>query len=178
MEKWIFQVLQSLFILNLSILNSFASEKSHNYQIKDIQIISRIPNEDWGRAREFISQPDWSAWLRNRRLQLDHWMHSNNEEHDKSVGWMHDYVQAESGRFIPWSPESAAPLATDTKRLAAWRAHVRSYNIAQIREAARIFRLTGDARYLAWARSQLNAYAANYGFVAQIGYTGCLAEGL
>lgn len=44
----------------------------------------------------------------------------------------------------------------------AWAANVRETNILRMQTAARLYRLTGDARYADWSVQQLDLYAAQY----------------
>jgi hypothetical protein len=78
------------------------------------------------------------------------------------VGWLQDYIDPASGKFLTWSPTTLPPADPASKVHAAWRANARIYNIEQILESARLYRLTRNPVYLEWARGQLNAYAASY----------------
>ena len=123
----------------------------------------RRPEENWAAAKSRAQQADWAKWLGEARGSLDRWMVLQREDPTKPVGWAHDYVDPKTGAFLTWSPDSAPPPpGTSDKIRAAWAMEVRAYNIGQILEAARLYRLLGEVRYRDWAVAQLDAYAANY----------------
>lgn len=125
--------------------------------------IVRYPSEDWVSASSKVRLAPHKEWLSSRVLAFDAWVKSDLERHNLSVGWMHDYVDPHTGRFLPWHPQSQAPVTSlHPKLYAAWLAHVRVHNIAQVLEAARLYRLTGEARFLHWAKAQMDAYALHY----------------
>ena len=125
--------------------------------------VDRHPVENWDAAKSKAVQPGWAKWVSGTKSKLDHWMMLQKEDPTKPVGWAHDYIDPKTGAFLRWTADSAAPPAgTSEKVRAAWALNVRAYNIAQMLEAARLYRLTGDIRYRDWAASQLDMYAVNY----------------
>lgn len=124
----------------------------------------RSAADHWEAARLTArGQKDWADWLEQRKRGLDRWMLAGRERYDQPVGWAHDYVDAKTGAFLHWSPESVAPPAGSSAKVqAAWLMYVRSHNIGQMLESARFYRLFDDVRYRDWAIAQLDSYAANY----------------
>ena len=123
----------------------------------------RKPREDWVQAAATVKNPAWSDWLAAKETQVQAWMAKSPEDATQSVGWLQNYVDLATGKFMQWTPDTPPPSDVNSKAYAAWRANVRIYNVEQILESARLFRLTGNPAYLEWARGQLNAYAQNYG---------------
>jgi len=124
----------------------------------------RPATDKWDSARVTArTKDDWAGWLGERKRVLDRWMLAGRERHELPVGWAHDYVDQKTGGFLKWSPESTAPAPGSSEKVqAAWLMFVRSYNIGQVLEAARFYRLREDVQYRDWAIAQLDSYAANY----------------
>lgn len=132
---------------------------------------ARAAREYWDAARRRVAQdPRWAAWLQERTDWLNTWMAQPRESADWVAGWVHDYIDPNTGVLLNWTPDS--PMPPDEpgyeKMRAAWIAHNRIYNIDRVLDAARLFRLTGGTRYFDWAVSQLDFYADAYrGFPLQ-----------
>ncbi|MGX2042057.1 heparinase II/III domain-containing protein [Methylocaldum sp. MU1018] len=132
---------------------------------------ARTAREYWDGARRRVAQdPRWATWLQERTDWVGNWMTTPRDSADWVAGWIHDYVDPNTGVLLRWTPDS--PMPPDEpgyeKMRAAWIAHNRIYNIDRMLDAARLFRLTGDVRYLDWAASQLDFYADAYrGFPLQ-----------
>ncbi|BBA35409.1 heparinase [Methylocaldum marinum] len=132
---------------------------------------ARAAREYWDAARRRIAQdPRWAPWLQERTDWLNTWMSQPRESADWVAGWVHDYIDPDTGALLNWTPDQ--PIPPDEpgyeKMRAAWITHNRIYNIDRVLDAARLFRLTDDRRYLDWAVSQLDFYADAYlGFPLQ-----------
>ncbi len=127
----------------------------------------RDAREDWVSLKDrFKRMPDIANWVQSEKSRVDAWIARNFERADLVGGWSQGYIDPKSGQVLKWTPESAEPAngSTEAERAfkAAWVALGRDYNIAQIQAGARIYKLTGDTKYAAWAAQQLDFYAANY----------------
>lgn len=148
---------------------------------------NREAREDWpGLIRRFKSDPSVANWVNaTERTRIDAWIGRNFERDDLIGGWTLAYVGA-NGIPLTWSPTAPEPAddssAGDFKSVwRAWVACGRGYNIAQTRAAARLYRLTGEAKYGEWAARQLDFYAGNYARWPQRtreGRSSMLAQGL
>jgi oligo-alginate lyase len=134
-----------------------------------VLLAGMVPNakaegfEDWSAAStKVLSSAEWRPWMDSRRALLARWMQDGREWLGEPVGWMHDYVDPTGQATLGWKPYSPIPSVGQARVRAAWVAHNRAYNIRQLVEAGRMFRLTGESRYADWARSQLLAYAEAY----------------
>ena len=81
------------------------------------------------------------------------------------AGWMFDLIDPAIGALVKWNVDMPEPKnigGQSEKFRQAWYCWNRSYNIGQIIEAARIYKVTGNRRYAAWAASQLDFYSLNY----------------
>lgn len=126
----------------------------------------RVAREDWPGARQRIeSDPDLGKWIAGRRARMAGWIAKYGDNSDWVAGWGHDMVDPATGVPLNWSWNMAEP-PTDTaaqKRLhGAWVYYRRNANIENVREAARLFRLTDDPHLLDWVAAQLDLYASNY----------------
>lgn len=132
---------------------------------------ARAAREYWDAARRHVARaPHWAAWLQQRTDWLNTWMALPRESADWVAGWVHDYIDPNTGVLLHWTPDRPIPPNEpgSEKLRAAWIAHNRIYNIDRVLDAARLFRLTGNTRYLDWAVSQLDFYADAYrGFPLQ-----------
>lgn len=132
---------------------------------------ARPAREYWDAARRRVTgDPRWATWLQQRTDWLNTWMAQPRESADWIAGWVHDYVDPNTGVLLNWTPDQPIPPDEpgSEKLRAAWIAHNRIYNIDRVLDAARLFRLTGDNRYFDWAASQLDFYAdAYHGFPLQ-----------
>lgn len=136
------------------------------HAVQDTQLADwpavRVPKEDWAKAAATARTADWPDWLAARESQLQSWMAKSPEDATQPVGWLQNYVDPATGKFLQWTPHTPPPADVTSKSYAAWRANVRIYNVEQILESARLYRLTGKTAYLEWAKGQLDAYALNY----------------
>jgi hypothetical protein len=128
----------------------------------------REAHEDWPRVNsEYRTRPDVRDWINFQKSKVDTWMTRNFERPSHIGGWIHEYVDPKTGGGLTWTPTSAEPpdgsTAAEIAFKAAWVAYGRGYNVAQARNAARIYRATGDTKYADWAAQQLDFYADNYG---------------
>ena len=88
------------------------------------------------------------------------------------AGWWHDFVSPKDGSFLTWTPEepgqftlsspSDARVELTAKIHGGWVFGFRSRHTEKVREAARLYRVTGEEKYAAWAAEQLDFYAENY----------------
>ncbi len=105
-------------------------------------------------------------WISAEARRVDRWIARNFERPDFVGGWIHDYVDPNTGIPQKWTPDTAAPAegASDRAKrfLGAWVAFGRGYNVRQMHAAARIYRVTGERKYAEWAATQLDFYAENY----------------
>lgn len=134
------------------------------------QEASRPPAaEDWAAARVKSSNvKEWSGWLAQRRQLLALWMAAQAEHSALVGGYIHDYIDPNTGVRLVWTtatpkPPPGADGSTVQRLERAWVAFMREYNIARIADAARLYVLTGHEEYAVWAASQLDLYASNYG---------------
>lgn len=133
----------------------------------------RSAREDWAGARaRAASDPGWAQWVDERRAELDDWMANRRDRVEWVAGWWHDFVSPKDGSFLTWTPDEpgAATLSSPSdprveltpKIHGGWVFGFRSRHTEKIAEAARFYRLTGEARYAEWAAAQLDFYAENY----------------
>jgi hypothetical protein len=127
----------------------------------------RTAKEDWtGLASRYKSDTTVASWVKTEQTRVDAWIAKNFERADLIGGWTNYYIDATTGLVLKWTPDDPEPPTgtTDlTKRFhAAWVAQGRTYNIAQVQAAARIYRATGNTKYADWAARQLDFYAAQY----------------
>src|SRR5262245_58979607 len=92
----------------------------------------RVPKEDWTQAATTVKQSAWAPWLADKESKARAWMSSSPEDATQPVGWLQDYLDPVTGKFLTWTPTTPPPADTTSKTYAAWRANVRIYNIEQI----------------------------------------------
>ncbi len=125
-------------------------------------------SEDWAAARLKLSiAKEWAGWLAQRRQLLDVWIAAQTERGAFVGGYIHDYIDPNTGVRLVWTsatpkPPPGADGSTAQRLERAWVAFMREYNIARISDAARLYVLTGHGEYAVWAASQLDLYASNY----------------
>lgn len=147
----------------------FSSLKIHNEAGGPL----RTAREDWdGARRRARNDPEWARWLAGRRAELDEWMAKRRDRVEWVAGWWHDFVSPKDGSFLTWTPEEPGPATLSSpsdprveltpKILGGWVYGFRSRHTEKVWEAARVYRLTGEAGYAEWAAVQLDFYAANY----------------
>lgn len=133
----------------------------------------RQAREGWAGARRRVaSDPEWAAWLKQRRTEVDDWTATRRDHVEWVAGWWHDFVSPKDGSFLRWTPDEPGewtlsspsdPKVKLTPKLhGAWVFGFRSRHTDKVFEAARLFRLTGDRKYGDWAASQIDFYAENY----------------
>ena len=132
----------------------------------------RVPVEDWVGAARRVKEPQWAAWLGQRRSETDDWMARRHDRSEWIAGWWHDFVSPLDGSTLIWTPEEPGentlfspsdPQVTLTSKLhGAWVYEFRIRHGAQMLEAARLFRLTGEKHYAEWVLEQLDFYADNF----------------
>ena len=128
---------------------------------------ARTAKEDWVTlAAKVKSDTIIANWVKGEQARVDAWMTKEFERADLIGGWTNYYIDAKTGLVLKWTPDDPEPAngTTDaTKRFkAAWVAQGRTYNIAQMQTAARLYRATGLTKYAEWAAKQLDFYAAQY----------------
>ncbi|MBZ8140313.1 hypothetical protein CLD22_10430 [Rubrivivax gelatinosus] len=126
----------------------------------------RQAREDWEGARQRVRLAQWQSWIRAERQQVDTWMARPRDREDLVAGWIHDYVDQRTGIPQRWSQDAPEPAddgrGTSPRFKQAWVARMREINILRTLQAARLFRLEGEARYGDWAVAQLEMYARAY----------------
>lgn len=133
----------------------------------------RAPRQDWAGARQRVEQdPAWRAWLDSQRALVDDWMAHRQDRVDWIAGWYHDFVSPKDGSHLTWTADPPGentlsspsdPRVTLTPKLFnAWVFQFRGRHASMMTGAARLFRLTGEEKYAAWAAAQLDFYAANW----------------
>ncbi len=128
---------------------------------------ARTPKEDWAAlASKSKSDAGIANWIKAEQARVDAWMAKNFERADLIGGWVNYYIDAKTGLLLKWTPDDQEPpnaAVEPAKRFkAAWVAQGRTYNIAQMQTAARIYRATGLTKYAEWAAKQLDFYAQQY----------------
>ena len=137
--------------------------------------VLRTPVEDWAGARQRVARdPQWKTWFAGQQSRLDAWMNRHRDRVEWTAGWWHDFVSPKDGSFLRWTDDvpgedvdflasSSDPRVEITPEIhAAWVYGFRGRHMDKIQDAARVFRLTDDARYAEWAADQLDFYADNY----------------
>jgi hypothetical protein len=135
----------------------------------------RAAVEDWPGARQRVAvDPQWAAWLKKERAEVDAWMARHRDRVEWVAGWSHDGVSPKDASRLRWNDripgEEVQFFSTPTdprieitpKLLAWWVVTFRGRHNEMMLRAARLFRLTGEERYAAWAAGQMDFYADNY----------------
>lgn len=136
--------------------------------------VYRTPREEWeGARRRVADDPRWTDWAKKKQAEVDAWMARNRDRTTWVAGRGHDFVSPKDGSFLVWTEdvpgEDVPTLKSATghdvevtpKIFAAWVDKFRKAHVDMTTEAARLYRLTGDARYAEWAAGQLDFYAEN-----------------
>ncbi len=131
--------------------------------------------EDWAGAKQRIaSDPAWAKWLKNERASVDAWMAKHRDRVEWVAGWSHDGVSPKDGSALTWtekipgeevkflSSPSDPQVALTPKLMAWWVVTFRGKHVDVMTRAARLWRLTGEDRYAAWAMEQMDFYSSNY----------------
>jgi hypothetical protein len=132
----------------------------------------RKPAEDWEGARIRAAQdPAWKSWLNGQQAEVDDWMAKRKDRVEWIAGWWHDFVSPKDGSFLTFTPDppgeeslfspSDAQVRLTPKIMGGWVFGFRSRHTEKMVEAAMLWRLTGERRYLDWVVTQFDFYAAN-----------------
>lgn len=135
----------------------------------------RATREDWEGARQRIQEdPGWAEWLSKERAEVDTWMARHRDRVSWVAGWSNNFVSPKDGSKLTWteaipgeevdhfSSRSDPRVELTDKLVAAWVRTWRERHAQMMERAARLYRLTGDARYAEWAAGQLDFYATHY----------------
>lgn len=135
----------------------------------------RAAREDWDGAKQRVAHdPQWAAWLKRQRAEVDAWMTTHEDHVDWPAGWSHDGVSPKNGSRITWtdrvpgkdvqyfSSPSDPEIPITEKLFAWWVVSFRERHVGMMIQAARLYRITGDVHYAAWAAGQMDFYATNF----------------
>lgn len=135
----------------------------------------RKPQENWERAKTLVStDPEWAQWAQERKDTIDDWMAKHNDRTEWQAGWYHDFVSPKDGSFLIWTEDvptigtsriqsrSGHEVEVTPKIFGGWVMMFRNNHASRMVDAARLYRLTGEERYLDWVTGQLDFYADNY----------------
>jgi len=125
----------------------------------------RVPHDDWaGLAARSKSDPAVAAWVQSRAAWLRQWRARPRDAAGYIAGWAHDYLDPANGQPLVWSLDSPEPPLDPghAREHGAWVYFVRMTNISATLEAARLYRLNGDADPRDYACAQLDFHARNY----------------
>lgn len=136
----------------------------------------RVAQEDWEGARLRVkTEAGWSEWLAKQRAVVDQWMVRHPTDRVAWVcGWYHDFVSPKDASFLTWSDQipgeevSYLHSPSDPKVeitptiMGGWVLHFRYRHASMMRQAAQLYRLTGEEKYAAWAANQLDFYTAHF----------------
>lgn len=135
----------------------------------------RVAVEDWAGARQRVAtDPAWGEWLKRERASVDAWMAKHRDRVEWEAGWSHDGVSPKDGSAVTWtekipgeevkflSSPSDPEIAITPKLMAWWVVTFRGRHVDTMTRAARLWRLTGEDRYAAWALGQMEFYSSNY----------------
>lgn len=104
-------------------------------------------------------------WLSSRAKVTDDWISRHTDHVDWIVGWWHDYVNSD-GSARAWRPDnrpSDADVSDAARKVReGWTFMFRTRHIEVVRDAAWLYRATGDERYARWVVSQLAFYSNHY----------------
>lgn len=134
----------------------------------------RAAGEDWAGARTRVAnEPSWAEWLQHERSTVNAWMARHRDRVEWTAGWSHDGVSPKDGSRVIWTEQIpreevhhfASPsdprIEITPKLYAWWVVTFRGRHVEMMLRAARLFRLTGDARHAAWVTEQMDFYADN-----------------
>jgi hypothetical protein len=135
----------------------------------------RAAQEDWPGARQrVIADPAWAEWLAGERQAVEGWMASHRDRVEWIAGWSHDGISPKDGSRLRWndkipgeevdhfSSPSDPRVEFTPKLIAWWVVSFRDRHADMIQRAARLYKLTGEEKYAAWAAGQMDFYADNY----------------
>lgn len=133
----------------------------------------RRPVEDWEAAGKRAAEDrDWKKWVARHAAELNRWIEIfPSDRTDWRAGWWHDFVSPTDGSYLVWTEtvpgqtplrsRSGTTVEVTDKIFEAWVFGFRGRHIDKILEASRLWRLTGESRFRAWALGQLDFYAEN-----------------
>lgn len=135
----------------------------------------RAAQEDWPGARQRVADdPAWAKWLQGERATVDQWMARHHDRVGWVAGWSHDGISPKDGSRLTWADQipgeetdhfasPSDPRVEFTPKLIAWWVvSFRDRHTEMMQRAARLYRLTGDEHFAAWAAGQMDFYADNY----------------
>jgi oligo-alginate lyase len=150
---------------------AFADQKIYDVQGRPW----RAAREDWDGAKKRIAtDPTWASWLKRERAAVDAWMVKHRDRVEWVAGWSHDGVSPVDASRLTWTekiPSEEVSFLTSPsdphveitpKIMAWWVVTFRGRHVDTMVRAARLYRLTGDEHYAAWAAGQMEFYADNY----------------
>jgi oligo-alginate lyase len=131
--------------------------------------------EDWDGAKHRVANdPAWADWLKHEKAAVDAWIAHHEDHVDWAAGWSHDGVSPKDGSRVIWrdkipgkdAPYFSSPsdpqIEITEKLFAWWVVTFRDHHVETIARAAALYRLTGEERYAAWAKQQMDFYADNF----------------
>lgn len=134
----------------------------------------RAAREDWEGARERVrGDAEWGEWLRHERAAVDAWSAKHRDRVEWVAGWSHDGVSPKDASRVTWTEKipreevqffssPSDPKIEITEKLFNWWVVTwRGRHTEMLVRAARLYRLTGDAKYRDWVAGQMDFYAAN-----------------
>ncbi|MSU23741.1 MAG: heparinase [Opitutus sp.] len=135
----------------------------------------RTAVEDWAGAKQRVANdPAWAAWLKRERTAVEGWIAKHHDRVAWVAGWSHDGVSPKDGSALRWTDQipgeevqffstpSDPHIAITPKLMAWWIVEFRGQHVETMARAARLWRLTGDEHYAAWAIAQMEFYSSNY----------------
>ncbi len=147
---------------DLMMSRAFPSQKIYDAEGNPL----RVATEDWASAASLVAtNSGWTSWVGSRQQNMDKWMSVVRDRADMEAGHIFKLLDPKTKLPVTWSvdmPEPAKVGVTGGDYWRAWVAYVRSRNLDNIVEAARLYKLTGRTNYRDWAIEQLDFYAANY----------------
>lgn len=144
---------------------TYADNVGDNEKTKHFFIETREAKENWISATEkTITETKWNDWLKDQIESQLSWQSEIRDLPEWEAGWLHDYIDDETGKIKAWTPNQKKPIINDKnqRQIAGWVANNRFHNIEKILNAARLYKLTKDDRFLKWCEEQINTYAESY----------------
>ncbi len=107
-----------------------------------------------------------------QRKEVDEWIGTRNDHAEWRAGWGHQFISPKDGSYLTFTPEEPGeetlysptdPKVKLTPTLhAAWVGAFRQRHMEKMLQAARLYRLTGERKYLDWTVAQFDFYATHY----------------
>ena len=129
---------------------------------------------DWEKVKKKIKDNDWAEEIfRNIKNNTGSWIEKTKRQPERKewiTGWYHNYFCPDDSTRLEWNidtPEEhrcpkCGKVYSDQKRKEAWIQFYRSRNAQMMKNAAILYRITGDAAYPEWVRNQLVFYREHY----------------